>query len=53
VPCFNHIKIVPKPAMSIWVHSYIKASNGLSDALVLVPTQDAASRLIIRRAFMW
>jgi hypothetical protein len=53
VSCFNHIKIVPKPAMSIWVQCYIKASNGLSDALELVPTQDAASRLIIRRAFMW
>jgi hypothetical protein len=39
--------------MSIWVQCYIKASNGLSDALELAPTQDAASRLIIRRAYMW
>jgi hypothetical protein len=39
--------------MSIWVQCYIKASNGLSDALELAPTQDAASRLIIRQAFMW
>jgi hypothetical protein len=23
VSCFNHIKIVPKPAMSIWVQCYI------------------------------
>jgi hypothetical protein len=53
VPCFNHIKIVPKPVMSIWVQCYIKASNGLSDALELAPTQDAASCLIIRRALMW
>jgi hypothetical protein len=52
VSCFNHIKIVPKPAMAIWVQCYIKASNGLSYALELDPMQDAASRLIIRRAFM-
>jgi hypothetical protein len=53
VSCFNDIKIVPKLAMSIWVQCYIKASNGQSDALELAPTQDAASRLVIRRAFMW
>jgi hypothetical protein len=38
VSCFNHIKIVPKPAVAIWCEGYIKASNGLFDALDLDPT---------------
>jgi hypothetical protein len=49
----NHIKIVPEAATALWCECYIKASNGLSDALELDPTQDAASCLIIRRSFIW
>jgi hypothetical protein len=52
VSFFNHIKIVPKAATVLLCECFIKALNGLSDALELAPTQDAASRLIIRRAFM-
>jgi hypothetical protein len=49
VPCFNHIKIIPKSAMALWCECFTKALNSLSGA----PTQDAASRLIIRRALIW
>jgi hypothetical protein len=52
VPCFNHIKIVPKAAMALWCECYIEASNGLSDALGFDPTHDEGSHLIIHRAFM-
>jgi hypothetical protein len=39
--------------MALWCECFNKASKSLSDALELAPTQDAARRLIIRRAFMW
>jgi hypothetical protein len=52
VSYFSHIKIVPKAALALWCEFFIKALNGLSDAIDLAPTQDAACRLIIRRAFL-